>query len=150
MYADEYSRTLGDVTPEQAWAVVERLGGDDRFYAPPGLWRLRGALDAAVGGPGYRITGPGRALERGDEMDFWRVVAVRPPSLLRVKAQTRLPGTAYLVIRVQAAGAGTRLTLRSEFEPAGLAGHAYWWSQLGAHKAVFALMARRLEALVRG
>ena len=69
-------------------------------------------------------------------MDFWEVVEVHPPTRLRVRAVTRLPGTAYLDVGVHAAGARTELSLRTTFEPAGLAGHAYWWATVGAHKVV--------------
>jgi len=137
-------------TPEQAWRVVGRLGGDERFYAPVRLWRARGAAERLLGGPGHRITGPGRPLRPGDEMDFWRVLEVDPPSRLRLRAESLLPGTARLDVLVEADGAGSRVALRTEFEPAGALGHAFWWAELPAHRVVFALMARRLAALVEG
>ncbi len=39
--------------------------------------------------------------------------------------------------------------MRTSFEPAGIAGHAYWWSSLLAHQATFALMTQRLAEMVR-
>ena len=146
-YLDQHTAHV-DLPPDQAWAALLSLGGDERFYAPRDLWRARGVLDRLLGGPGHRITGPGRPLEVGDAMDFWEVVEVHPPTRLRVRAVTRLPGTAHLDVGVHPRGAGTELSLRTTFEPAGPAGHAYWWATVGAHTATFALMTRRLRALV--
>jgi hypothetical protein len=146
-YADTHHVTV-DATPERAWHVVSRLGGDDRLYTPRALWRARGAVESLVGGPGHRIEGPGRALEPGDTMDFWRVEQVHPLSLLRLRAESLLPGTAFLEIRVEAQSARTDLSLHTEFHPDGVVGHLFWWSELAAHKVVFELMTRRLAALI--
>ena len=154
-YVDERS-TVVDASPERAWDTVVHLGGDERFYAPRELWHARGRLERLVGGPGHRIQGPGRPLVAGDEMDFWEVVEVRPPTRLRLRAVSRLPGTAYLDIEVHAhesadasaGGSGSVIGLVTTFEPAGLAGHAYWWSTVAAHTVVFASMTRRLAVLV--
>jgi hypothetical protein len=146
-YVDQHT-VLVDVPPDRAWDVVSHLGGDARFWTPQPLWRARGAVDRAIGGPGFRITGPGRALEVGDAVDFWEVVAVRPPARLTLRAATRLPGTVDLDVLVHPAGARTELGLRTTFEPAGTAGHAYWWSTVAAHRLTFERMTRRLATLV--
>ncbi|MEP7092371.1 MAG: DUF2867 domain-containing protein [Nocardioidaceae bacterium] len=150
-YVDQHTATA-DCTPESAWDVVSRLGGDERIYVPRELWRARGRAERLVGGPGHRITGPGRALEVGDTMDFWEVVEVHPPTRLRVRALSLLPGTAYLDIAVgpRPSGPGTEVSLTTTFVPAGALGHVFWWSELPAHKVVFELMTRRLAALVSG
>lgn len=146
-YADSHS-ARSTAPPDQAWTFVSRLGGDERIYVPRELWRARAAADRLLGGPGYRIEGPGRPLRPGDPMDFWEVVEVQPPTRLRVRALSRLPGTAWLDVSVAARGGGSELALTTTFEPAGLSGHAYWWSNLPAHTLVFAAMARRLARLV--
>jgi hypothetical protein len=146
-YVDQHRVTV-DATPDRAWQVVSGLGGDERFYVPVSVWRTRGLADRLVGGPGHRIDGPGRSLRPGDAMDFWEVVEVRAPTRLRARALTRLPGTAYLDIGVRPQGPRTELTVRTDFDPAGLAGHAYWWANLVPHKVVFELMTRRLAAMV--
>jgi len=148
-YVDEHHVTV-DVSPERAWDVVHRLGGEPRFYTPRPLWQARGLLDGLIGGPGDRIAGPGRPLQVGDAMDFWEVVEVHPPTGLRLRALTRLPGTAYLEIGVRARVDGTELSLRTEFEPAGLVGRVFWWAELPAHTLVFEAMTRRLAQLVTG
>ena len=117
---------------------------------PRRLWEARGHLERLAGGPGHRILAPAHPgpLRPGDEVDFWRVVAVRPPTSLRLRTLSLLPGTAHLEIALEAEGSGTRLALRTEFAPAGLLGHAVWWAELPAHLVVFELMARRLATLV--
>jgi hypothetical protein len=147
VYVDQH-RVLVDATPARAWEVVSHLGGDERFYVPRALWRARGRLESLVGGPGHRIVGPGRELQVGDPMDFWRVVEVHPPTRLRARAESILPGTAFLDIAVRPAGAVTELTVRTDFDPAGPAGHVFWWAELAAHTVVFELMTRRLAELV--
>ena len=131
MYVDSHSVTV-EATPEHTWDVVSHLGGDPRLWTPGPLWRTRGALERLLGGPGHRIEGPGRALPGEAFLDI--TVApqgTRPRTTLQHRLTPR-----------------TRLTLRTEFEPAGLVGRAFWWSELAAHKVVFALMTRRLAALV--
>jgi len=146
-YVDRHTVPVA-ARPDEAWGRLVRLGGDPRAWTPGPLWRVRGALDRLVGGPGFRMTGPGRDLRPGDDVDFWRVEEVSPPALLRLRASTRLPGTAYLTARLASAGAASTLTLQTDFEPAGLPGHAYWWSSVAAHRATFALMARRWASLL--
>jgi hypothetical protein len=145
-YIDQHSAT-SDATAEQAWTVVSGLGGDERLYVPRELWRLRGLVDRLVGGPGYRMEGPGRPLQPRDRMDFWEVLDVHPPTRLRLRALSRVPWTVYLDVEVAARGSGSTVLLRSTFEPAGPAGHVYWWSTLAAHRVAFALMVRRLAAM---
>ena len=76
------------------------------------------------------------------------MVEVHAPSRLRLQAESRLPGAAFLDIVVEPQSARTDLALRTEFHPDGLLGHAFWWAELPAHKVVFEMMARRLASLV--
>jgi len=146
-YVDERS-AVSPTAPAQAWAHVSRLGGDERFYVPRRLWRARGRAERLLGGPGHRILGTGRLLRPGDPVDFWEVEDVRAPDLLRLRALSLLPGTAWLEVRLAPDPGGTRITLCTEFEPAGPAGQVFWLLELPAHRVVFALMARRLARLV--
>jgi hypothetical protein len=111
-------------------------------------WRLRGLADAVVGGPGFRA---GRrdpdAVRVGDQVDFWRVEAVEPGSLLRLRAEMRLPGLTLLDLRVgkvapTADGSERSLyTQRVEFHPDGVLGKAYWSSVAVFHGPVFGTLA---------
>ncbi len=128
------------------FAVVCGIGGKRGWYAAEPLWWLRGALDLLAGGIGLRR---GRrhpdALRVGDPLDFWRVEALEPDRLLRLRAEMRLPGAAWLEWRVTREPDGrTRLDQRARFHPRGLLGRVYWYAVLPFHAFVFAPLARRL------
>ena len=145
-YVEAHARDL-DRPADEAWAVLSRVGGDPRWWTPLPMWQLRGLADRVVGGPGFLLGGPGTVLSAGDEVDFWSVESADFP-VLRLRALTRLPGTAHLVASVETLGAGSRLVLRSEFDPAGPVGHAYWWANLPAHRLVFGRLADRWADLL--
>ncbi|GJF33295.1 NAD(P)-dependent oxidoreductase [Kitasatospora sp. NE20-6] len=152
LYEDVRERTV-DASPDAVWRVVEGIGGDNGWYSFPLAWALRGWLDRAVGGVGLRRgrRDPAR-LRVGDSLDFWRVEEIEPGRLLRLRAEMRLPGPAWLEIGVAPDGTGgTVYRQRALFHPHGLAGHAYWWSVAPFHAVVFGGMARRItESAVTG
>lgn len=134
------------------WDVVEGIGGDNGWYAANWMWHVRGWMDRAVGGVGLRRgrTDPARICV-GDALDFWRVEAHDPPVLLRLRAEMRLPGRAWLEWRLEPIDENhTQVRQRAVFYPRGLAGHVYWWSVAPFHAFVFPPMlrglARRAEA----
>ena len=124
-----------------AFRAVCHLGGRRGWYAD-WLWKLRGALDRLVGGPGLRR---GRrdpdTLRYGDALDFWRVVGLEQDRALSLRAEMRLPGKALLDFRITANGA-ENCTLRQTalFEPRGLFGLMYWYAVLPLHGIVFKRM----------
>lgn len=132
-----------DVTsePDQLFAEIERLGGAAGWPAWDVLWRLRGHIDNLVGGVGLRR---GRRdeeqLEVGDHLDFWRVEALQRPELLRLRAEMRLPGKAWLQYQVEQREAGSQLVQSAIFEPSGIAGLAYWYLLLPIHIPIFRKM----------
>jgi uncharacterized protein YbjT (DUF2867 family)/uncharacterized protein YndB with AHSA1/START domain len=130
-------------SPERVWAAVERIGGEHGYYSADPLWRVRGLLDRLIGGVGLRR---GRrdpdVLAVGEAVDFWRVEERLPPRLLRLRAEMRNPGLAWLEFTITPEGTGSRLRQRAVFLPRGLAGHAYWWSVAPFHAFVFPVMAR--------
>jgi uncharacterized protein YbjT (DUF2867 family) len=129
------------------WRVIEGIGGENGWYSWSLAWRLRGWLDRLVGGVGLRRgrRDPSR-LRTGDAVDFWRVEEVEPGHLLRLRAEMRLPGRAWLELRVESAGGRSTYTQRAIFAPRGLAGHLYWWSVAPFHRVVFGGMARNVAA----
>lgn len=130
------------------WRVVEGIGGEHGWYSFPLAWSVRGWMDRAVGGVGLRRgrRDPGR-LRVGDSLDFWRVEDVEPGRLLRLRAEMRLPGLAWLELSVEPTGADTsRYRQRAVFHPRGLAGQAYWWSVKPFHGPVFQGMAHNIAA----
>ncbi len=135
-----------DASPEQLWSAVECIGGANGWYSSSLLWEARGLIDRAVGGVGLRR---GRRdphqLMVGEVVDFWRVEERLPPRLLRLRAEMKMPGRAWLEFAVQPReGGGSRLLQRAVYWPRGIAGHAYWWSVAPFHAFVFPPMARHI------
>lgn len=133
-------------TPADVWRAVEGIGGEHGYYSATFLWKVRGFLDRLVGGVGLRR---GRRhpdlLFVGDAVDFWRVEERDPPRLLRLRAEMRMPGLAWLEFTIEPLpDGGSRLTQRAVFHPRGLTGHAYWWSVAPFHRFVFPGMANHL------
>lgn len=130
---------------EQVFSAVERIGGEAGWYSAKTLWRARGLLDRLVGGVGLRR---GRRnpdhLAVGDAVDFWRVEEYVPGSVLRLRAEMKMPGRAWLEFTVVDEGDHRVLRQRAIFMPHGLAGHAYWWSVAPFHAFVFPPMIRHI------
>jgi uncharacterized protein YbjT (DUF2867 family)/uncharacterized protein YndB with AHSA1/START domain len=123
------------------YRAVVRIGGGQGWYAADWLWRVRGALDRLVGGPGLRR---GRRdaedVGFGEALDFWRVVDVEPSRRLALRAEMKLPGEALLEFDIATSGSGSRLTQTARFRPRGLLGLAYWYAVLPLHGYVFRRM----------
>ncbi|MCQ8195133.1 SDR family oxidoreductase [Streptomyces rugosispiralis] len=145
LYQDRRERAV-DASPEDLWRVVEGIGGENGWYSLPLAWALRGWIDTLVGGVGLRRGRRDAArLRVGDSLDFWRVEEVLPPHLLRLRAEMRLPGLAWLEMAVDRdARGGAVYRQRALFHPRGLAGHLYWWSVAPWHALVFGGMARNI------
>lgn len=151
LYTDVRRREV-DAAPEALWRVVEGIGGEHGWYSFPLAWAVRGWLDRLVGGVGLRR---GRRdtdrLRVGDSLDFWRVEEIEPGRLLRLRAEMRLPGAAWLEMYVEPDGrGGARYRQRALFHPRGLLGHAYWWSVWPFHSVVFGGMARNIARTAAG
>lgn len=147
LYTDDRER-LVDASPQALWDVVEGIGGEHGWYSFPLGWAVRGWLDRLVGGVGLRRGRRDAArLRVGDSLDFWRVEEIERGRLLRLRAEMRLPGPAWLELSVEPAEGGrSRYRQRALFHPHGLAGHAYWWSVAPFHAGVFGGMARNIAA----
>ncbi|WP_422754834.1 SDR family oxidoreductase [Micromonospora sp. WMMD708] len=128
------------------WRVIEGVGGEHGWYSFPLAWSVRGWLDRLVGGVGLRRgrRDPHR-LQVGEALDFWRVEEIVPGELLRLRAEMRLPGRAWLELRAEPAGEGrSRYVQRAVFLPRGLPGHLYWLSVAPFHTIIFGGMARNI------
>ena len=140
------SRTvIVNVLPEMAFAPVRRIGGKTGWYYGNWLWRLRGLLDLAVGGVGLRR---GRRdasdLRIGDVVDFWRVEAFEPNRLLRLQAEMKLPGRAWLEFEVASDQNQTTIRQTAIFDPVGLFGLIYWYGLYPLHRVIFVGMLKAL------
>lgn len=133
------------LTPEQAFAPIQRIGGKTGWYYGNFLWRIRGFLDLLVGGPGLRR---GRRhpvdLKIGDTLDCWRVEEIDAPRALRLYAEMRLPGRAWLEFNVTPNDNGCEITQTAMFDPVGLFGVCYWYAIWPLHQFIFAGMLRRI------
>lgn len=131
------------VPPAAAFAPIARIGGDTGWYAWNWLWRLRGFLDLLVGGVGVRRgrTSPTR-LRVGDTVDWWRVELIEPDRRLRLAAEMKLPGRAWLEFEVTGEGGSTTIRQTAIFDPVGLAGRLYWNALYPVHQLVFGGMLR--------
>ncbi|TXJ77440.1 SDR family oxidoreductase [Streptomyces lavendulae] len=144
LYTDVREREA-DVPPEALWRVVEGIGGENGWYSFPLAWAVRGWLDRLAGGVGLRRgRRDARRLRVGDSLDFWRVEEIERGRLLRLRAEMRLPGLAWLEMRVDDGDGGVRYRQRALFHPRGLLGHLYWWSVSPFHAVVFGGMARNI------
>ncbi|MFC0534089.1 DUF2867 domain-containing protein [Phytohabitans kaempferiae] len=137
MYTDDRSTAVA-AQPERLWAVIEAIGGTSGWHSFPLAWAVRGWLDRLVGGAGL---GRGRRhptrLYTGEALDFWRVEHLERGRLLRLRAEMRLPGRAWLEMRVAERDGQVRYEQRAVFLPRGLPGHLYWWSVAPFHAVVF-------------
>ena len=141
-------RTLDTrASAERLFAVVSSLGGDKGWLAWDLAWKLRGMLDRLVGGPGLRR---GRrdpqALHPGEAVDFWRVEVSEPPTRLRLRAEMKVPGRAWLQWELRGAtgGKGARLQQTAIFAPRGIMGVLYWYVLYPIHGLIFSAMARAI------
>ncbi|MFN8010196.1 MAG: SDR family oxidoreductase [Holophagaceae bacterium] len=125
-------------SPERVFEVICALGGEEGWPAGNALWQLRGLMDRLAGGVGMRRgRRHPRELRVGDPLDFWRVEAMEAPHLLRLRAEMKLPGRAWLQFEVRPDPVGARVEQTAFFEPRGLLGYAYWYAVLPLHRFVF-------------
>jgi uncharacterized protein YbjT (DUF2867 family) len=145
LYRDEREREVR-ADPAALWSVIEGIGGDNGWYSFPLGWRVRGLVDRISGGPGLRRgRRDPRELLVGDSVDFWRVEEVDAGRLLRLRAEMRLPGLAWLELSVGATEGGTTtFHQRALFHPRGILGHLYWWAVWPFHGLVFGSMQRNI------
>ncbi len=131
------------VGPEEAFAPIERIGGQTGWYYGTWLWQLRGMIDLMVGGVGMRRGRPvWEQLRPGDALDFWRVEQIEPNRRLRLRAEMLVPGRAWLEFEVAARNDGSEIRQTALFDPHGLAGRVYWYALYPLHQLVFSGMLR--------
>ncbi|QIM16551.1 SDR family oxidoreductase [Leucobacter insecticola] len=146
VYTDVRSRECAASTA-QLWRVIEGIGGERGWYSFPLAWAVRGWMDKFVGGVGLRR---GRrdpdSLLVGEALDFWRVEGLERGQLLRLRAEMKVPGRAWLEMRAipGADGQGCRYEQRAVFFPRGLLGRLYWYAVLPFHGIIFSGMANRI------
>ena len=138
------SRTLNvEAPPEVVFRCIERIGGDNGWYAYNWLWRVRGFIDLLEGGVGLRRGRPSpTTLRVGDTVDSFRVESIEPNRRLRLISEMHLFGRAWLEFEVTGAGSSTTIRQTAIFDPVGLIGQVYWYSLYLPHELVFSGMLR--------
>ncbi|QXV56770.1 SDR family oxidoreductase [Amycolatopsis sp. TNS106] len=151
VYVDDRAQRT-DASPEALWDVIESIGGEHGWYSFPLAWSVRGWADRLVGGVGLRRgRRDPRRLHLGEALDWWRVEYLDRPRLLRLRAEMKLPGRAWLELGVESDEDGrTVYRQRAVFEPHGLAGHAYWKGIAPFHGVVFGGMVRNITGAAQG
>lgn len=134
------------VDPPSLWRVIESIGGEHGWYSFPLAWSIRGWIDRLIGGAGLgRGRRDPRRLRVGEALDWWRVEHIDRPHLLRLRAEMRMPGRAWLELSANPDAAGGSIyRQRAIFEPHGLAGQLYWKSIAPFHSIIFGGMARNI------
>ena len=140
----DHRETVVNGSPKEAFAEIRSIGGAHGYWGAGYLWRLRGWMDQAIGGPGLRR---GRRhptdLHFGEAVDFWRVTALVPDQQLKLRAEMKLPGEAELEFCLrEETDDCTKVIMMARFRPKGLLGLAYWYAVLPLHGFVFPVMLR--------
>jgi uncharacterized protein YbjT (DUF2867 family) len=128
---------------EQVLQNIWSIGGARGWYYGDRLWRLRGFLDKVAGGVGLRRgrTNP-HTINTGDTLDFWRVLAAdKENKRLLLYAEMKLPGEAWLELRIIEKDGNNFLKQTATFRPKGLLGRIYWYAVMPFHFFVFDGMA---------
>lgn len=144
----EVRRRPVNSSPQRVFQTVTSLGGEKGWLVWNWAWKARGILDQMVGGPGLRR---GRRhpqeLKPGETLDFWRVEKVKQNQLLRLRAEMKVPGKAWLQFEIEPAGDGKAiLTQTAFFRPKSLPGFLYWWMLYPLHALIFSDMVNALVA----
>jgi hypothetical protein len=141
---DSYSVRL-PTSLQQSFEPIRRIGGKTGWYYANFLWRLRGAIDKLAGGPGLRKSSKSSDEPVvGEALDLWRVEDYEPNHLLRLIAEMKLPGRAWLQFEASGDGSSALIRQTAIFEPRGLPGLIYWHALYPAHRLIFKGMLRRI------
>ena len=135
---------------DAAFAPIRRIGGQVGWYYANALWRIRGFIDLLLGGPGMRR---GRRdpehVRIGDALDFWRVEEIEADRMLRLRAEMKVPGRAWLQFEVEQEGGECVVRQTAIFDPLGLSGLLYWYAIYPVHVLIFKGMLRGITRSIR-
>lgn len=130
---------------QEAFAPIRSIGGKNGWYYGQWLWNIRGAIDLILGGVGLsRGRSDPDAISPGDILDFWRVDLYEPDRRLRLAAEMKLPGRAWLDFELTDEGAETGIRQTAIFDPVGVWGLVYWYALYPVHQLIFRGMLREI------
>lgn len=132
--------------PHRVFDVFSALGGATGWLRMNWAWQLRGLIDRLSGGVGMRRgRRDPRHVRVGDAVDFWRVEAVEPGRLMRLRAEMKVPGRAWLEFQVRPIDDRTSVVVQTAyFAPRGLFGLMYWYALYPIHGLIFGGMVREI------
>ncbi|QQD74831.1 SDR family oxidoreductase [Curtobacterium sp. YC1] len=147
VYVDDRKRH-SNASAADVWRVVESIGGENGWYSFPLAWVARGWMDKIAGGVGLsRGRRDQQRLEQGDALDWWRVERLERGRYLRLRAEFKSPGRAWLEMTVTPSDdGGSDYHQRAIYFPQGLAGRLYWYGILPFHGVIFPGMVERITA----
>lgn len=142
----EQRQRLVDLPADAVFRAYTGIGGRRGWLYMDWVWAFRGWLDKLVGGVGLRR---GRRdpdeIRTGESLDFWRVELVTPGREMRLQAEMKLPGKAWLAFQSLPQQNGqTLLTTTAYFDPHGLFGFLYWYAMWPFHKFIFDGLTRKI------
>jgi len=141
---------LVDLPADVVYRAYTGIGGERGWLYMDWAWALRGWMDKLIGGVGIRR---GRRhpddILAGESLDFWRVEAVEKNRLLRLRAEMKVPGKAWLQFESTPQDGKTLLTETAYYEPRGFFGFVYWYAMWPFHAFLFDGLIRRLAARAR-
>ncbi len=144
LYKDVRTRHSAD-SIDAVWSRIEAVGGENGYSTATWAWELRGFMDTLVGGVGLRRgRRDPKKLQVGDALDFWRVEHIEKQKVLRLRAEMKMPGLAWLEFGVEPEGDGCIVTQVAIYAPKGLLGHLYWWAVWPMHGIVFPSMINKM------
>ncbi len=148
----ELRQRLTTARPAIVFRVFTGLGGRRGWLYANWIWMARGLIDHLVGGVGFRR---GRRhpdeLRVGDAVDFWRVEAIQPDRLLRLRAEMKVPGLAWLQFEIIPHSESESLVRQTAiFEPKGLSGLAYWYLLYPIHGWMFSMLIHKIIQMAEG
>ena len=138
-------------TPNKAFEPIRSIGGKNGWYYADLLWTIRGWIDLFVGGVGKRrARRDPEHLRVGDVLDWWRVEEYRPNECLRLMAEMKVPGRAWLEFEVRRTPEGSSIRQTAIFDPVGLFGLVYWYSLFPIHVLIFRGMLHQIARRAEG
>ncbi|RAP33135.1 DUF2867 domain-containing protein [Candidatus Marinamargulisbacteria bacterium SCGC AG-439-L15] len=136
-------------SPQNIFNVLSSIGGKEGWFYANWIWKLRGFIDMCLGGPGLkRGRRNKKSLKKGDSLDWWRVEVVEPPTRIRLYAEMKVPGRAWLEFEIKKTKFGQTLYQTAIFDPVGLLGRFYWRTLYPIHWFVFKGMLKGIQKKV--
>jgi uncharacterized protein YbjT (DUF2867 family) len=134
----EHRVTTIDASIDAVYRAFTSLGGANGWYFNF-AWQVRGALDRLIGGPGLRRKNGASPIKEKQNLDFWHVESLREPNRMLLKADMKLPGSAWIEFRAEKdeRSERTKFSQITYFAPHGLMGYLYWWTLLPIHRFIF-------------